>query len=212
MKDIVPETLEEALKVIEKQKLELHEKESEIQKKESELQKKDSELQKKDSELQKKDSELQKQQEEIIKARVEIERLNEQLAINRAREYAARSEKSSHINSDQKELPFDIENQSLENAVKEESSELYEETEIPVSDKSKSTRKSNAGRKAASKINGNLPKRRYVITLSESERICDKCGTEMTKVRVQVSERIVHVQAMNTSKLLKKKFTSVLTA
>ena len=35
MKDIVPETLEEALKVIEKQKLELHEKESEIQKKES---------------------------------------------------------------------------------------------------------------------------------------------------------------------------------
>ena len=47
MKDIVPETLEEALKLIEKQKLELHEK----------------------------DSELQKQQEEIIKARVEIERL-----------------------------------------------------------------------------------------------------------------------------------------
>ena len=117
MKDIVPETLEEALKVIEKQKLEL-------QKKESEIQKKESELQKKDSELQKKDSELQKQQEEIIKARVEIERLNEQLAIKRAREYAARSEKSSHINSDQKELPFDIENQSLENAVKEESSEL----------------------------------------------------------------------------------------
>lgn len=176
MKDIVPETLEEALKVIEKQKLE----------------------------LQKKDSELQKQQEEIIKARVEIERLNEQLAIKRAREYAARSEKSSHINSDQKELPFDIENQSLENAVKEESSELYEETEIPVSDKSKSTRKSNAGRKAASKINGNLPKRRYVITLSESERICDKCGTEMTKVRVQVSERIVHVPSYEYIEVIEK--------
>lgn len=190
MKDIVPETLEEALKVIEKQKLELHEKESEIQKKESELQKKD--------------SELQKQQEEIIKARVEIERLNEQLAIKRAREYAARSEKSSHINSDQKELPFDIENQSLENAVKEESSELYEETEIPVSDKSKSTGKSNAGRKAASKINGNLPKRRYVITLSESERICDKCGTEMTKVRVQVSERIVHVPSYEYIEVIEK--------
>lgn len=176
MKDIVPETLEEALKVIEKQK----------------------------QELQKKDSELQKQQEEIIKARVEIERLNEQLAIKRAREYAARSEKSSHINSDQKELPFDIENQSLENAVKEESSELYEETEIPVSDKSKSTRKSNAGRKAASKINGNLPKRRYVITLSESERICDKCGTEMTKVRVQVSERIVHVPSYEYIEVIEK--------
>lgn len=183
MKDIVPETLEEALKLIEKQKQELHEKESE---------------------LQKKDSELQKQQEEIIKARVEIERLNEQLAIKRARDFAARSEKSSHINSDQKELPFDIENQSLENAVKEENSELYEETEIPVSDKSKSTRKSNAGRKAASKINGNLPKRRYVITLSESERICDKCGTEMTKVRVQVSERIVHVPSYEYIEVIEK--------
>lgn len=80
MNDIVPETLEEALKLIEKQK----------------------------QELQKKESELQKQHEEIIKARVEIERLNDQLAIKRAREFAARSEKSSHINSDQKELPFDI--------------------------------------------------------------------------------------------------------
>lgn len=71
---------EEALKVIEKQK----------------------------QELQKKESELQKQHEKIIKARVEIERLNDQLAIKRAREFAARSEKSSLINSDQKELPFDI--------------------------------------------------------------------------------------------------------
>ena len=37
MKDIVPETLEEALKLIEKQKQELHEKESEIQKQQEEL-------------------------------------------------------------------------------------------------------------------------------------------------------------------------------
>ena len=211
MKDIVPETLKEALKLIEKQKQELQKKDSELQKKESEiqtkeseLQKKDSELQKKDSELQKKDSELQKQQEEIIKARAEIERLNEQLAIKRAREFAARSEKSSRINSEQKELPFDIENLSLENAVKEENAESYKETEIPVSDESKSTRKSNAGRKAASKINGNLPKRRYVITLSESERICDKCGTEMAKVRVQVSERIVHVPGYEYIEVIEK--------
>ena len=204
MKDIVPETLKEALKLIEKQKQELQKKDSELQKKESEIQTKESELQKKDSELQKKDSELQKQHEEIIKARVEIERLNEQLAIKRAREFAARSEKSSRINSEQKELPFDIENLSLENAVKEENAESYKETEIPVSDESKSTRKSNAGRKAASKINGNLPKRRYVITLSESERICGKCGTEMAKVRVQVSERIVHVPSYEYIEVIEK--------
>lgn len=126
------------------------------------------------------------------------------MAIKRAREFAARSEKSSHINSGQKELPFDIENQSPENAVKEENFELYEETEIPVSDKSKSTKKSNAGRKAASKINSNLPKRRYVITLSESERICDKCGTEMAKVRVQASERIVHVPGYEYIEVIEK--------
>lgn len=70
MKAIIPKTLKEALKVIEKQK----------------------------TGTSKKDSELQKQQEEIIKARVEIERLNEQLAIKRAREFAARSEKSSKMN------------------------------------------------------------------------------------------------------------------
>ena len=147
---------------------------------------------------------FQKQHEEIIKARVEIERLNEQLAIKRAREFAAHSEKSSHINSDQKELPFGIENQSPENAVKEENFELYEETEIPVSEESKSTKKSNAGRKAASKINSNLPKRRYVITLSESERICDKCGIEMAKVRVQASERIVHVPGYEYIEVIEK--------
>ena len=134
----------------------------------------------------------------------EIERLNEQLAIKRAREFAARSEKSSRINGGQKELPFDIEDQTPENAVKEENSESYGETEIPVSDESKSTKKSNAGRKAASKMNANLPKRRYVITLPESERICDKCGSEMAKVRVQVSERIVHVPGYEYIEVIEK--------
>ena len=190
MKDIVPETLEEALKLIGKQK--------------QELQKKDSELQKQQSELQKQQSELQKQREEIIRARAEIERLNEQLAIKRAREFAARSEKSSRINKEQQELPFDIENQSPKNALQEENSEIYEETEIPVSDESKSAKKSNAGRKAASKTNGSLPKRRYVITLSESERICNKCGTEMKKVRVQVSERVVHVPCYEYIEVVEK--------
>ena len=134
----------------------------------------------------------------------EIERLNEQLAIKRAREFAARFEKSSRINGGQKELPIDIEDQTPENAVKEENSESYGETEIPVSDESKSTKKSNAGRKAASKMNANLPKRHYVITLPESERICDKCGTEMEKVRVQVSERIVHVPGYEYIEVIEK--------
>ncbi len=54
-------------------------------------------------------------------------------------------------------------------------------------------------------MNANLPKRRYVISLPESERICDKCGTEMAKVRVQVSERIVHVPSYEYIEVIEKK-------
>lgn len=107
MKNDVPETSEEALKLIEKQ---------------------NQELQEQHTKLRQQQAEIQKQQEEIIKARAEIEHLNEQLAIKRAKEYAARSEKSSRINSDQEELPFDFENNDPENAFAEESVELTEET------------------------------------------------------------------------------------
>ena len=39
----------------------------------------------------------------------------------------------------------------------------------------------------------NLPRQKYVIDLSEEEKICSNCGTKMVKVREIVSERIVHV-------------------
>ena len=61
-----------------------------------------------------------------------------------------------------------------------------------------------AGRKVPSKINSNLPKRRYVITISESERICNKCGTKMARVRVQTSERIVHVPGYEYIEVIEK--------
>ncbi len=39
----------------------------------------------------------------------------------------------------------------------------------------------------------NLPRQKYVINLSEEEKICSNCGTKLVKVREIVSERIVHV-------------------
>ena len=109
MKDGVPQTLEEALKLIEKQSLELQEK---------------------NSELQKQQEEIQRNQKTIADALIEIAHLNEQLAIKRAREFAARSEKSSRINRDQNLLPFDLENPDCENSVAEEKEELTEESEV----------------------------------------------------------------------------------
>ncbi|MBR6080809.1 MAG: hypothetical protein IKP60_11715, partial [Treponema sp.] len=66
-----------------------------------------------------------------------------------------------------------LKNRISKNAVKEENSESYEETEIPVSDESKSTKKSNG-------------------------------GSEMAKVRVQVSERIVHVPGYEYIEVIEK--------
>lgn len=173
----VPQTLEEALKLIEKQNLELRNQQAE----------------------------LQQHQKTIAEALAEIARLNEQLAIKRAREFQARCEKSSRINRDQRILPFDLENLDYENAVSEEKEESTEETAFPAAgEDSKISKKSNAGRKVASKINSSLAKRRYVITLSGKERICDKCGTEMKKVRVQVSERIVHVPSYEYIEVVEK--------
>lgn len=173
MKNGVPETLEEALKLIARQNQELR------------------------NQL----DEIKKQQKTIAEALAEIAYLKEQLAIKRAREFAARCEKSSRINKDQQLLPFDLENPDVENAVAEEKDEPTKLTGVPAAEE---TEKSKAGRKSASKMNGSLAKRRYVITLPESERICDRCGTAMKKVRVQVSERLVHIPSYEYIEIVEK--------
>lgn len=178
----VPHTLEEALKLIEQQK----------------------------TELQNQQTEIKNQQKTINEALAEIARLNEQLAIKRAREFASRSEKSSQLDRYQNLLPFDIEDLNIQKPAAEENRELTEETEKLFAEEEKSetetetNKKSKAGRKSVSKTNGRLPKRRYVITLSEEERTCDRCGTQMNKVRVQVSERIVHVPSYEYIEVVEK--------
>lgn len=212
MKNGIPETLEEALKLIEKQNQDLLLKNQTIENQQIEIENQQIEIVNQQIEIENQQTELQKRQKEIAEAHAEIAtalaeiaHLNEQLAIKRAREFAARCEKSSRINSEQNELPFDLENINLENAIKEEDSKLTEETEISsFEQETKSEKKSNAGRKSASKINNNLAKRRYVITLSEAERICNKCETMMKKVRVQVSERIVHVPGYEYIEIVEK--------
>ena len=176
--------MEEAIRLIAEQNRELHDQRAEIQ-----------------SQLE----EIKRQQKTIAEALAEIARLKERLAIKRAREFAARCEKSSRINRDQQLLPFDLEDPDIGNAATEEKKELTEETGVPAAEEgSETTKKSNAGRRAASKINGSLARRRYVITLPEAERICGRCGAEMKKVRVQVSERLVHVPGYEYIEIVEK--------
>ena len=111
-------------------------------------------------------TELQNQQKTINEALAEIARLNEQLAIKRAREFASRSEKSSQLDRYQNLLPFDIEDLNIQKPAAEENRELTEETEKLFAEEEKSetetetNKKSKAGRKSVSKTNGRLPKRR----------------------------------------------------
>ena len=76
MKNGQPESLAEALLLIEKMK---------------------GQLSKKNEKIEKQKLEIQEQQNEIRKKQVEIERLNELLAHKRYREFAAKSEKTKKI-------------------------------------------------------------------------------------------------------------------
>ena len=168
MKDGKPETLEEAIALIVQQQNRL-------------------------SELEKK---VSQQNDKIIEQTVEIKRLNIELAHRRAREYAARSEKASRLLKDQP-LLFDTEDLNIqianpcpspsdEEIAQSEDSEEYQAESKP--------KKSKKGRKSVSSIN-NLAKKRIVIDLTDEEKICPNCGTQMKKVNTVESERIVHVPA-----------------
>lgn len=86
MKDGKPETLAEALRLIEEQNRRLSEKENQ-------LKQKDKELEEANNEILKQNNEILKQNEEILKQIAEIKILNEKLAHRRAMEFVARSEK-----------------------------------------------------------------------------------------------------------------------
>ena len=182
MKDGKPETLEEAIALIVQQQNRL-----------SELENKVSEQNRK---LINQHNAILDQKKLIAEQTIEIKILNEKLAHRKAMEYAARSEKISRLLKDQPFL-FDSEELgiSVENPCPSPSDEEIsqsEESEEELADIK--PKKSNKGRKSLSTIN-NLAKKRIVIDLTDEEKICPNCGTQMRKVNTVESERIVHVPA-----------------
>ena len=190
MKDGKPETLEEALRLIEEQNRRLSEKENQLNQKESQL-KQNSIL------LEQKYKELDEANKEILEKIAEIKLLNEKLAVKRAREWVARTEAMTKLLKDQP-LLFDAEELGIkiENPCPSPSDEEISqaETDEDSSSEEKKTKKSGKGRKSVSTIN-NLAKARVVIDLTDEEKICPNCGSQMKKVYTVTSERLVHIPA-----------------
>ena len=177
MKDGKPETLEEAIALIVQQQNRLSELENKITEQ---------------------NDKIIEQNDKIIEQIAEIKRLNEKLAHRRALEYAARSEKLSRILKDQP-LLFDAEDLNIQvtNQCPSPSDEEIAQSEDFETDENQAEnkpKKSRKGRKSLSSIN-NLAKKRIVIDLTDEEKICPNCGTQMKKVRTEESERLVHVPA-----------------
>jgi len=183
MKDGKPETLEEAIAIIEEQQNRLSEK--------------DKSLREKDRCLQEKDRRLQEKENELIEKIAEIKLLNEKLSVRRAREFLAKCEKASRLLTDQP-LLFDAEelNIQISNPCPSPSDEEISqaETDEDSSSEEKKTKKSGKGRKSVSTIN-NLAKARVVIDLTDEEKICPNCGSQMKKAYTVTSERLVHIPA-----------------
>ena len=190
MKDGKPETLEEALRLIEEQNRRLSEKENQ-------LEQKSFQLEQKENQLNQKVKELDAANKEILEKIAEIKLLNEKLAIKRAREWIARTEKMTKLLKDQP-LLFDAEELGIKiekpcpSPSDEEISQA--ETDEDSSSEEKKTKKSNKGRKSLSSLN-NLAKARVVIDLTDKEKICPNCGSQMKKVYTVTSERLVHIPA-----------------
>ena len=142
--------------------------------------------------LEKMNVRLSEKDQKICEQQAEIKILNEKLAVKRAREFASKTEslkklyESQPFLFDAEEMGLKLENQCPENSDEDIAQALSDDD---LFDK-KSEKKKPGRTRNKSK---NLPRQKYVIDLTEEERICSNCGTKMVKVREIVSERIVHV-------------------
>lgn len=189
MKDGKPETLEEAIALIVQQQNRLSDLEKTVSRQ-------NDKIKEQERDLINQHNAIIDQKKLIIEQTEEIKRLNEKLAHRRAMEYAARSERAARLLKDQP-LLFDNEDLKIQitypcpSPSDEEISQSEDSEEEQTDIKPK---KSNKGRKSLSSIN-NLAKKRIVIDLTDEEKICPNCGTQMKKVNTVESERIVHVPA-----------------
>lgn len=173
MKNGQPESLAEALLLIEKMKGQLSEKNEKIEKQKEKLESKE---------------------QKIRDQQVEIERLNELLAHKRYREFAAKSEKTKKINES---TAFAIADENPEAKVENPCPPVTVEDEIHAESESrkKSSSKKNKSKTVNSILNSNLPVRTFIQELPEEELNCPNCGSMMKKVREEKSYRVVQIPA-----------------
>ena len=156
MKNGKPESLAEALLLIEKMKGQLSEKNEKIEKQKLEI---------------------QEQQNEIREKQVEIERLNELHAHKRYREFAAKSEKTRKINA---KKPFEVADENPETRIENPCPSVTVEDEIQA--ESESRKKSSPQKKKSKTVNSilksNLPVRTFIQKLPEEELNCPNCVDE----------------------------------
>ena len=156
MKNGKPESLAEALLLIEKMKGQLSEKNEKIEKQKLEI---------------------QEQQNEIREKQVEIERLNELLAHKRYREFAAKSEKTRKINA---KKPFEVADENPETRIENPCPSVTVEDEIQA--ESESRKKSSPQKKKSKTVNSilksNLPVRTFIQKLPEEELNCPNCAVQ----------------------------------
>ena len=180
MKNGQPESLAEALLLIEKMKGQLSQKNEKIEKQKEKLESKD--------------QKIREQQNEIREKQVEIERLNELLAHKRYREFAAKSEKTRKINA---QKPFEVADENPETRIENPCPSVTVEDEIQT--ESESRKKSSSQKKKSKTVNSilksNLPVRTFIQELPEEELNCPNCGSMMKKVREEKSYRVVQIPA-----------------
>lgn len=144
--------------------------------------------------IEKQKKRISEQEEKIRAQQGEIKILNDKLAVKRAREFAAKTESLKKL-AQMQPLLFDLEDLGI--TVEHQCpSPSDEEIEQAINDEDLFGRKNDKKKPGRKKNTSNLSRQKFVIDLSEEEKNCPKCGSKMVKVRELVSERVVHVPAM----------------
>jgi len=176
MKNGQPESLAEALLLIEKMKGQLSEKDKKIENQKERLSEKDKKLESKD--------------QKIREQQAEIADLKEKLALKRYREFAAKSEKTKKINA---EKAFEIADENHETKIENPCPAVTVEDEIKTESENHQKAKKQKSKTVNSILNSNLPVRTFIQELAEEELICSSCASKMKKVREEKSYRVVHI-------------------
>ena len=199
-----PETLEEALALLKEQQQELQAKDEQLKTKDSLLKKQSEDLQQADIDLKNTTKQLKQANKDLDAKDKKIERIEERhkKSVNKLKSEKADLKEELRalkvqfdILKDQLALKnFNDFNAKTEKVKKQNKDKSYRQDagDTKNGDGPKEPKKKK-GRPNTQKKYTSLPVRRFEDVLDESERICEVCGTVMSKAREHVQRRIVHV-------------------